>query len=176
MTLSWGTVVQVIGQSCSSKHFRHWSLPLPASGPHSAAGCQPWPFAELNHAIMQPDTTFLELTYLTPSFSQKTATWLSPFLYHRTGRDPFQYPLLLSLLILLLVSYSVVSNSLWPHGLQHVRLLCPSPTQWSWVRANTRRQWRTGKPDMLQSMGLQRVGHNLVTEQQQGRGNEGWRE
>ena len=26
--------------------------------------------------------------------------------------------------------------------------------------------WRTGKPGMLQSMGSQRVGHNLVTEQQ----------
>ena len=25
-------------------------------------------------------------------------------------------------------SCSVVSDSLWPHGLQHVRLLCPSPT------------------------------------------------
>ena len=25
-------------------------------------------------------------------------------------------------------SHSVVSNSLWPHGLQHVRPLCPSPT------------------------------------------------
>ena len=25
-------------------------------------------------------------------------------------------------------SLSVMSNSLWPHGLQHARLLCPSPT------------------------------------------------
>ena len=30
-----------------------------------------------------------------------------------------------------------------------------------------RRWWRTGKPGMLQSTGLQRVGHNWVTEQQQ---------
>ena len=28
----------------------------------------------------------------------------------------------------LLFSYSVVSNSLQPHGLQHTRLLCPSPS------------------------------------------------
>ena len=41
------------------------------------------------------------------------------------------------------------------------------PTQWTWVWANPRRYWRTGKPGVLQSMGLQRVGHNLVTEQQQ---------
>ena len=40
-------------------------------------------------------------------------------------------------------------------------------TQWTWVWANSRRWWRTGKPDMLQSMGSQRVGHNSATEQQQ---------
>ena len=31
--------------------------------------------------------------------------------------------------------------------------------------ANSRRWWRTGKPGMLQSMGSQRIGHDLVTEQ-----------
>ena len=40
-----------------------------------------------------------------------------------------------------------------------------SLTQWTWVWANSRRQWRTVKPGMLQSMGLQRVGHDWVTEQ-----------
>ena len=29
--------------------------------------------------------------------------------------------------LLLFLSHSVVSNSLWPHGLQHTRLPCPSP-------------------------------------------------
>ena len=42
-----------------------------------------------------------------------------------------------------------------------------SLTQWTWVWANSGRQWRTGKPGLLQSMGSQRVGHNLVTEQPQ---------
>ena len=37
--------------------------------------------------------------------------------------------------------------------------------QWTWVWANSGRQWRTGKPGMLQTMGLQRVGHDLATEQ-----------
>ena len=36
--------------------------------------------------------------------------------------------------------------------------------------ANSGRQWRTGKPGMLQSMGLQRVGHNWATKQQQREG------
>ena len=40
-----------------------------------------------------------------------------------------------------------------------------SPTQWTWAWANSRRQWRTGNPDTLQSMGSQRVGHNLATKQ-----------
>ena len=38
------------------------------------------------------------------------------------------------------------------------------PIHWTWIWANTRRQWMTGKPGMLQSMGWQRVGHNWVTE------------
>ena len=42
-----------------------------------------------------------------------------------------------------------------------------SSTQWTWVWANSGRQWSTGKPGMLQSMGLQRVRHDWVTEQQQ---------
>ena len=42
-----------------------------------------------------------------------------------------------------------------------------SPIQWTWIWANSRRWWRTGEPGMLQSMGSQRVGHNLATEKQQ---------
>ena len=43
-----------------------------------------------------------------------------------------------------------------------------SLTQWTWVWANSGRQWRTGKPGVLQSMGSQRVhGYDLAIEQQQ---------
>ena len=42
-----------------------------------------------------------------------------------------------------------------------------SPTQWTWTWANSKWQWGTGKPDVLQSMGLQRVRRDLVTRQQQ---------
>ena len=38
-----------------------------------------------------------------------------------------------------------------------------SVTQWTWIWANSRRWWRTGKPGMLQSIGSQRVRCNLVT-------------
>ena len=38
------------------------------------------------------------------------------------------------------------------------------PTQWTWVWASSRSWWWTGKPDVLQSMGLQRVGHDWATE------------
>ena len=41
-----------------------------------------------------------------------------------------------------------------------------SLTQWTWVWANSGRDWRTGKPGRLQSMGWQRVGLNWATEQQ----------
>ena len=39
-----------------------------------------------------------------------------------------------------------------------------SPTRWTWVWASTGYWWWTGKPGMLQSMGLQRVRHNWATE------------
>ena len=39
-------------------------------------------------------------------------------------------------------------------------------TQWTWVWENSRRQWGTGKSGLLQSKGLQRVDHDLVTEQE----------
>ena len=42
-----------------------------------------------------------------------------------------------------------------------------SLTQWTWVSASSGRWWRTGKPGVLQSMRLQRVGQDWVTEQQQ---------
>ena len=35
-----------------------------------------------------------------------------------------------------------------------------SLTQWTWVWANSRRQWKMGKPGRLQSMGSQRVGQD----------------
>ena len=41
-----------------------------------------------------------------------------------------------------------------------------SLTQWTWVWPNSRRQWRTGKPGVLQFIGSQTVGHNWATEQQ----------
>ena len=40
-----------------------------------------------------------------------------------------------------------------------------SLTQRTWVWANSRRWWRTDKPGVLQSMGPQRVGHDLATKQ-----------
>ena len=42
-----------------------------------------------------------------------------------------------------------------------------SLTQWIWVWASSGRWWRTGKPGVLWSMGLQRVRHDWETEQQQ---------
>ena len=38
-----------------------------------------------------------------------------------------------------------------------------SPTQWTWVWVNSGSWWWTGRPDVLQSMESQRVGHDWVT-------------
>ena len=39
-----------------------------------------------------------------------------------------------------------------------------SLTRWTWVWVNSRCWWWTGSPGVLRFMGLQRVGHNWVTE------------
>ena len=49
-------------------------------------------------------------------------------------------------------------------GKQRMRWLVASPTQWTWVWVNSGSWWWTGRPGVLQSMGLQRVRHNWATE------------
>ena len=44
-----------------------------------------------------------------------------------------------------------------------------SPSQWTWTWVNSGRWWGKGRSGVLQSMGLQRVRHDLVTEYQQQR-------
>ena len=39
-----------------------------------------------------------------------------------------------------------------------------SPTQWTWVWVNSKSWWWTGRPGVLQSMGLQKVRHDWTTE------------
>ena len=39
-----------------------------------------------------------------------------------------------------------------------------SPTRWTWVWVNSGSWWWSGRPGVLRSMGLQRVGHDLATE------------
>ena len=51
-------------------------------------------------------------------------------------------------------------------GQQSIYGWMTSLIQWTWTWVNSRR-WEIGRPDVLQSMGSQRVGHNLVTEKQQ---------
>ena len=54
--------------------------------------------------------------------------------------------------------------------------LMASLTQWTWVWANSGRQWRTGKPGILLFMGSQRIKHDLPTEQhQQPKQNKGYK-
>ena len=53
-------------------------------------------------------------------------------------------------------------------GWQRMRLVgWQSWTQWTWVWASSGSWWRTGKPDVLQSMGSQRVWHDWAAEQWQ---------
>ena len=61
-------------------------------------------------------------------------------------------------------SHSVVSDHLRPHGLQHARLACLSPTPGACSNSCSSSWWWTGRPGVLRFMGSQRVGHDWVTE------------
>jgi len=52
-------------------------------------------------------------------------------------------------------------------GWQRMRWLDGINTWWTRIWASSDRWWRTGKPNMLQSMGLQRVRHKWANEQKQ---------
>ena len=49
-------------------------------------------------------------------------------------------------------------------GRQRMRWLDGITDRWTWVWANSGSCWWTGKPSVLQSMGLQRVRHSWATE------------
>ena len=49
-------------------------------------------------------------------------------------------------------------------GWQRMRWLDGITKSWTWVWIHSGSWWRTGRPGVLQSMGLQRVGHDWVTE------------
>ena len=54
----------------------------------------------------------------------------------------------------------------WRRGCQRMRDgWMAKPMGWRWTWANFGRWWGTGRPDVLQSMGSQRVKHEWVTEQ-----------
>ena len=50
------------------------------------------------------------------------------------------------------------------NGMTEDEMMDASLTQWAWVWVNSRNCWWTGRPGMLQSVGLQRVGHDWATE------------
>ena len=54
----------------------------------------------------------------------------------------------------------------WNHSTSH---------RWIWVWVNSGSWWWTGRPHMLQLMGLQRVGHNWVTELNWTEAKESWK-
>ena len=71
------------------------------------------------------DTLFLERQYesWTVGFKTMFLAWLTVFTSTK---------ICCILLVLVQFSYSVVSNFLWPLGLQHARLPCPSPPTWDY--------------------------------------------
>ena len=79
------------------------------------------------------------------------------------------FPLPFGSLVILYVTFVLFEMFCYIYVLYHNRGWdgwMASPTQWTWVWANSGRWWKTGKSGMLQSMGSQRVGHHWATRYQ----------
>ena len=78
-------------------------------------------------------------------FSYFLSTLLMLYLFIDTTAwniiDIISWDLLNSLFSSVHVSRSVVSDSLWPHELQHARSPCPSPTPWVYPNSCLLSQW-----------------------------------
>ena len=64
--------------------------------------------------------------------------------YSKMGNEKETYNFVTEVLEILSsvqISHSVMSNSLWPHGLQHVRLSCPSPTPGAYSNSYPSHRW-----------------------------------
>ena len=70
--------------------------------------------------------------------------WLTMLVFHLrhwSNNSFWKLSSILSHLFSVQFSCSVVSNSLWPHGLQHTRLPCPSPTPGACLNSCPSSQW-----------------------------------
>ena len=69
------------------------------------------------------------------SIFRESSWWFVNFVYL------FKKPFLRFIDLFLLFSRSVMSTSLWPHGLQHARLPCPSPSPGACSKSCPLSQW-----------------------------------
>ena len=66
------------------------------------------------------------------------STWYTAY---RTNARFLFYNVLLHNIDSVQFSHSAVSNSLWPHGLQHARPPCPSPIPWVYSNSSPYSRW-----------------------------------
>ena len=92
--------------------------------------------------------------------TQWTWVWVNSGSWQWTGR-----PSVLQSMGLQIVRHDWVTELNWTEGVLR-QIWMASLTQCTWVWANSRRWWRRGKSGVLQSLGLHRVGRDLVTQEQ----------
>ena len=84
---------------------------------------------------------FADMPLLWPQVATWWASWRYQSVTSFNEKDAHVFILLLALVLLLLFSHSVVSNSLRTHGLQHARLICPSPSPGACWNSCLSSQW-----------------------------------
>ena len=107
----------------------------------------PWTARRLNQSILKE----ISPEYLLKGLMLKLKPWYFGHLMERP--DSFEKTLMLG-----------KTEVRKRRGRQRMRWLMASLTQWTWVWVNSGSWWWTGRPGVLQSMELQRVGQDWTTE------------
>ena len=137
----------------------------------------PMQYCSLQHQTLLP-TPVTSTTGCCFYFGSISSFFLELFLHwspvalgtYRPGEFLFQYPIILpfhtvhGVLKARILKWFAIPFSSGPHSVRGWDGWMASLTRWMWVWVNSGSWWWTGRPGILQFMGLQRVRHDWATE------------
>ena len=139
---------------------RKWQ-PTSVFLPRESHGQRPW--RTMVHGVAESRTRLKRLSMRSLLTPGRWHSWGRPLgcsvWKNRLGRFFF------FLTLQYCIGFAIYRNDIVKCGFWFSSYRMASLTQWTWVWAKFQRQGRTGKYVVLQSMGSQRIRHDLATEQ-----------